>query len=361
MHDDSEVLQRKLLKLLQDLIPNASLSDAEAISQELYEVKGSPSRDFFDSNLPQDASSETSNHHESETIPANRESLFNLGEIPAVQDRFYSLLKHRLQTEIQQNPPLFPWETEIHDYETETVPYAAIASESTLENTPELASPAGNQKVPAWIWSNQLKTLNLPVPMPEKVLAQLFQRCQDVMQSSLLEGAKLVRAVEELFPGQAGALNQLAGLVMTSPARSDKATTPTAGANFPSSYEVAVPPQQMVLSLLAAREIMTSLSLTLSSQQPQIGRQWLTEAGVLTLLADYQATTAQIRIQGNLPCGGSLLLRGNGLHAAAERSTTGLLTVELNDIQPNQIYTLEVRLTEKDPTPVLFTVRLMQE
>lgn len=361
MHDDSEVLQRKLLQLLQDLIPDASIADVAAISQELYEVEGDLGPDFFQSNLPQDASSETSNHHESETIPPRGESLFKPGEIPAVKDRFYSLLKHRLQTEIQRNPPLFPWETEIHDYETETVPYAAIASETTPEDTPVLASAAGNQRVPAWIWSNQLKTLNLPVPMPEKVLTQLFQRCQDVVQSSLLEGAKLVRVVEELFPGHSSALNQLAGLVMTSPARSDKTAAPAAGANFPSSYEVAVPPQQMVLSLLAAREILTSLTLTLSAHQPQIERQWLTELGVLTLTAGYQAPASNLRLQGNLPCGGSLLLRGNGLQAAAERSTAGSLNVELNDIQPNQTYALEVRLTEKDPTPVLFAVRILEQ
>lgn len=355
MHDDSEVIQRKLLKLLQDLIPDASMADAAAVNQKLTDGGGTARTEA--TNFLQDASSETSRHHASESISPARESLFELGEIPAVQDRFYSLLKNRLQAEIQRNPPLFPWETEIHDYETETPPFAAIAAEPVAE-----PAIAGSPKVGAGFWGSQLKHLNLPVPVPEKVLTQLLQRCQEVVQSSLLEGAKLVRAVEELFPNQSPALNHLAGLVMTSPARSGGTTAPAPDANYPSSYEAAASPQQMVLSLLAAREIIASLTLTLSTDTPAVEREWLTEVGAFSLKAEYQsAPAAALRVQANLPSGGGLILRGSGLQSSAERLSAGQLKVELSDIQPSELYSLEVRLTEKDATPLTFAVRIVED
>ncbi|UBF29401.1 hypothetical protein K9N68_17125 [Kovacikia minuta CCNUW1] len=131
MQDGSEILQRKLLKLLQDLIPTDAPTDVEASGQRSSESQeSSPHSSRF--SLTQDASSAISSQYGSENIPSERETLFELGEIPAVQDRFYSLLKQRLQTEIQQNPPLFPWETEVNDYETEYAPYGVPGSGEAL-------------------------------------------------------------------------------------------------------------------------------------------------------------------------------------------------------------------------------------
>ncbi|MGA7933168.1 MAG: hypothetical protein WCA35_06445 [Kovacikia sp.] len=354
MQDDSEVLQRKLLKVLQDLIPAASPTDVEAVSRSLGEGGVHPPNDA----LPQGTSA-VSSPHGSENLPLERESLFELGEIPAVQDRFYALLKHRLQTEIQRTPPLFPWETEVHDYEAENAPYGVPGS----GETPGVGVAAGEQKVPVGLWITQLKNFNLPVAIPETVLGQLLQRCQEIAHSSLLEGAKLVRAVEDLFPGHTQDLNQIAGLVMTSPARSGAATSTPSGTNYPASYEAAVPAQQMVLSLLAAREIITSLTLTVSASQPIVERQWLTESGVLTLKAEYEPqpnSSTQLRIQGSLPSGGSLVLRGDGSQASAMRSTPGSLSVELFDLHPSQLHVLEVRLTEEEPNPLIFTIRIVE-
>jgi len=355
MNRDSEALQKSLLRLLQDLIPNVSPVDAEAIDPGLgLEPEMANHQDGRSPNLLfQDAVSTASNHPASETTPAERESLLKLGEIPAVQDRFHALLKHRLQSEIQRNPPLFPWETEIHDYEADSVSTvgARIMSETLV--------PPINVKVPARLWVNQLKALNLPIQVPEAILAQLLERCQEVVQSSLLEGAKLVRAVEDLFPNQSPALNHLAGLVMTSPARS-AATKPPSGVNYPLSYEAAVPAQQMVLSLLTAREIIGALTLTLSANQPKLERQWVTELGALTLQADYEmdAAVASLRIQGRLPSGGHLTLRSNGLQATAQRPTPGYLSVELFDLQPGITCTLEVGLELDDEAPLLFAVQI---
>jgi hypothetical protein len=186
MNRDPENIQKQILALLQDLLPNASVSDAEAISQAL----GGNTTDrsvLFEplSPFPSQNMNSASSGFPGSASPSQREALFQLGDVPAVQDRYYALLKNRLQSEIEQNPPLFPWETEQYRYET------------------------------GWLWSRQLKTIQLPIPVPGDLLAKLLERCQNLAQSSLKEGAKLVQAVEELFPNQPEALNHLAGLVMT--------------------------------------------------------------------------------------------------------------------------------------------------
>ncbi|WP_310427848.1 hypothetical protein [Chamaesiphon sp. VAR_48_metabat_135_sub] len=38
--------------------------------------------------------------------------------MPNVEDRLPLLIQKQLQAEIQQHPPLFPWETENDEYET---------------------------------------------------------------------------------------------------------------------------------------------------------------------------------------------------------------------------------------------------
>jgi hypothetical protein len=38
--------------------------------------------------------------------------------VPNVEDRLPLLIQKQLQAEIQQHPPLFPWETETDEYET---------------------------------------------------------------------------------------------------------------------------------------------------------------------------------------------------------------------------------------------------
>ncbi|XHX78091.1 MAG: hypothetical protein RBJ76_27295 [Stenomitos frigidus ULC029] len=354
MNDDSDALQRNLLELLQDLVLFTTSDNSEVVNPVIDESgsqSGAPAMSAPDLFISQDAPSVDSSHLKFDASSSQRKNLLKLGETPAVQDRFHTLLKHRLQSEIQQNLPLFPWETEVHDYETETTP-------GFVDSAIFAASPAvSNQSLSARIWLHQLKTLNLPVSLPDNLLGQLLERCQNVVQSSLLEGAKLVKSVEDLFPGQSQSLNQLAGMVMTSPARSG-GITPPPGANYPTNYEAAVPAQQMVLSLLAAREIIAALTLTVSLRQPKLDRQWLTEVGALSLQVDYglDATAAKLRIQGVLPCGGSITLRSQQLEASAQRATAGSLSVELFDLQPLQSGVLEVCFAEQKP--LVFAVRI---
>jgi hypothetical protein len=266
----------------------------------------------------------------SSSSPNWETSSLKFGEIPAVQDRFHTLLKRRLRAEIERNPPLFPWETTVYD------------SEYSDWVVPELVSTP--------LWATQLQNFNLPIPMPDALLLTLFDQCQAVVQSSLREGTKLIQAVESLFPGQSQALNQLAGLVLASPSRSGLVahtrTTSPGSFGFPSHYDVATPAQQMALSLLAAREMLEAMTLKVEPDQ-SLERQWLTAVGVLTIKAEYHPQLNHcVRIQGQLPCQGSLHFQ-SGIDSTVTRSSkSGELSVEVLDVMPNQTYSLEVQLDD---------------
>lgn len=269
-------------------------------------------------------------------FPVEEFSFFEPGETPAVQDRFHSLIKRRIRAELELKPPVFPWETEGYEYDSELVV------------TPE--------RVPAW--ATQLRSLNLPVPMPENVLAQLLSQCQAVMQSSLQEGAKLVRAVELLFPGQDAALNQLAGFVLASPVRSG-AIAPSLknapDANFPLNYDSATAPQQMALSLITAREIIESLTLKVSTHNP-VQRQWQMASGMLALTAEYDMTTKRVRVQGQLPTAGKVDFKAQNSQATAHRSSAGSFSLELFDLEPNQSYWLDIQLQDAAQPSVILSI-----
>lgn len=247
----------------------------------------------------------------------------HLGEIRTVQDRFHTLLKRRLQAEIQLNPPLFPWETEISEYESEALDPAS----SLMSYQP---------------WLAQLRNLNLPLPVPEKVLSQLLAQCHQVVQSSLREGAKLVKVIDEMFPGYAPELNDMARLVLLGANRFPGSLPKE---HLPENYEAASEKQQMLLSMLAAKQIIDALTMKVSLDQPTIERQWLTSAGLLTLEIKYQPQgSARLKVQGRLPCGANLILRSGEMETFASRANSGCLSLELFEPQPNQIYALEVDL-----------------
>lgn len=354
MNHDSEAIQRTFLKLLQELIPDVSTADVEAALRNLEptddDIDHQDSVNFHSSSVD---TSGISGQSTAESLTSQKKSSLEFGETPAVQDRFYALLKRRLETEIQRNPPLFPWESELHDYEPNPG-YSAVGS-----GTVPQAEIAAAGKVPAWLWNNQLQTFNLPITVPDAILAQLFQQCREVVHSALLDGVKLVRAVEGLFPDQAQALNHLAGMVITSPARSGTDASQLAEAGLPRSYEEAVPTQQMVLSLLAAREILGALTLSVSPSQPIVERQWLTELGALTLRAEYEpGQSSRLRVEGTFPCGGSMTLQGNGLQAIAQRPDAGALSAELLDQQANQLCSLEIQFAGQEQDPLVFAIRL---
>ncbi len=262
-----------------------------------------------------------------------------LGEIPTVQDRFQTLLKERLKAEIVSNPPLFPWETEVKDYAYD---YPDVAAD---EWVPSLH-----------LWTANLPNIRwgkLPIPLTEKVFAQLLESCQELAQSGLKEGAKMVQAVERaLFPQENETLNDLTLLIFRGELRGADITEV-------SRYEAATPEQKMLLSLLAAREIMGSLTLNCSLNQQPIERQWLTAAGLLNLEAAYESVEknrASVRVECELPTGGSVELKAGEAKAITQRPNSGYLSVELFEVQANKTYPLIIRFQNQEHKPLKFTI-----
>jgi hypothetical protein len=324
MNSDSESLRYQLLAWLLGETKNAQTANKDSV--ECEDSKGVKSLDT-------QAAAASGGDFQSGSIPHT----FQLGEIPTVQERFQAVLKRRLQLQIQNQPPLFPWESQLTDY-------------------PDYVDKPSVELVPVWGWTAQQFKLNLPILLPERIFQQLLERCQALVSSSLPLGAKLVQAVDSLFPNEAQTINDLAGLVLRTPYRSVDAleTMP----NLESDYSELQPHQQMALSLITAKQLLDNLTLPVSATNPVVERQWLTNIGILTLKVEYlyQGQLTKLRVQSDLPATGILRLRGEASQAMAESSTPGCLSVELNDTQPNQTYTLEVELKEVDQRPLLFVI-----
>lgn len=341
MNKDSEAIRNLLAWLLQNPKFIVSKPSGNSSSHETDLEPSSP-------DLPSMHQLDPIGSEEMNAVSANFSDLglfsfeaihaLNPGDIPAVQERFHALLKRRLQTEIELNPPLFPWESEVCDYEPE-IP-AGVTSGITL-------------------WAAQLQRLQLPVPMPEAVLVNLLNQCQELANSSLRQGAKLVRAVEDLFPGQSQPLNQLTEWVLSPAARGSTlidARKERNQAGLPSHYDVANQPQQMALSLLAAHEILQSLTLEVLPHQV-VEREWQTTEGMLMLKAE-SFQIGHLRVQGMLPCAGSLQLKAGETVSTSQRSDSGCISVELFDLELNQSHLLEVRLIHEEQSPLVFAVSL---
>lgn len=262
---------------------------------------------------------------------------FKLGEIPTVQERFQAVLKRRLKNQIQSRPPLFPWETSITEY-------------------PEYVDNASIALVPSGAWMLQESKLNLPIPLPEKVFSSLLEQCQALVASSLPLGTKLVQAVENLFPEEPQVLNDLAGLVLRTPYRS--VDTLEAMPNLESSYSDLQPPQKMALSLLAAKELLESMTLSVSTTNPTTEKEWQTTAGVVNIRVEYkfQAEETKLCVECELPAPGSLKLLSSDSEEIAHSVDSASLSIELNQPQFDSIYTLELQCSEIETKPLFFAI-----
>ena len=139
-------------------------------------------------------------------VPPIREKFTpNSGDIPAVQERFEALLKSRLSLEIEQNLPLFPWEDEVLEYQSDRVDSPGMA-----DNVASGLNKSGS------LWLAQLRRLAIPVALPETMLTSLLSACESIVQTSLREGVKVVKVAESFFPENFLQLNELAGIVMMS-------------------------------------------------------------------------------------------------------------------------------------------------
>jgi len=281
---------------------------------------------------------------------------YNLEKMPTVQDRFEALLKRRIQFEIERHPPLFPWETEISDYESDSVK-SSYSQGKVLQFFPETVAP--EVVPPIQLWMPQLSNLTLPISLPENVLEQLLNACSEAISSKRQLGAKLVNAVENLFPNQLPMLNQMAGMVLiSSSAGRGGSSSLEPLQSLPSSYETAAAEQKMLLALLAAKEIIRTLTVSVSSAQTPVERQWETAAGVVRVKAEYQMEEGVplLRVISHLPRGGSLALEAPEISATAQRAYPGYLSVELFDLQPNQTYPLAIRFHDSEQTPLVFSI-----
>ncbi|MGF1515229.1 MAG: PatU [Elainellaceae cyanobacterium] len=258
-----------------------------------------------------------------------------------MQDRFHALLKRRLQVEIEQNPPLFPWESEVCEYDAEEPDRLRM------------------NVVSSQFWMRQIQR-QMPVPMSEQLLDTLMQRCQRLTQGSAQIGRQLVAVVEPLFPGQSDTLNHLAGFVLASAPRATALLPETDQAQgFPGHYDDATSTQKMALSLLAAREMLALLTLTVSVDQPRVERQWVTGSGPLVLMAHYQfSPEVQLCADVKLPCGGRVELRCGDRPARAQRSAAGPLSVDLFDLSTGDICALDIHL-DGDELPLTFSIQIV--
>ncbi|MEH2416347.1 PatU [Nostoc sp.] len=321
MNSDSESLQHQCLDwLLTDNVKNNEQS------VECEENDGAE-------NLLKEATASKSSQPKLGGTPQT----FQLGEIPTVQDRFQAVLKRRLQIQVQEHPPLFPWETQLIDY-------------------PDFVDEPSMTLVPSWGWMVQQSKLNLPTRLPERVFQQLLEQCQALVTSSVPLGAKLVQVVENFFPNESQALNDIAGMVLRSTYRS--VNTVETMPSIQSDYSDLQPRQQMALSLLAAKQLLENLTLPLSATSPVVERQWLTSVGALNIRVEYQSLgkLTKLLVQAELPVKGTLTLRGSGTLAMTTSSTSGYLSVELGCEQLHPTYTLEVEFPEIDQQSLLFVI-----
>jgi len=322
MNSDSESLKDQLLSWL--LANNINTSEDNLV--EFKEIDG------VDHSLKQSATFASGDPN-----LGGKPQTFKLGDIPTVQDRFQAVIKRRLQTEIENQPPLFPWETQLMEY-------------------PERLEERSLSLVPAWGWKVQQSKLNLPVALPEAVFRELLEKCQTLLTSSLPLGAKLVQAVESFFPQESHALNDIAGLVLRSTYRS--ADVLEQKLTIESDYPDLQPRQQMAFSLLAAKQLLENLSLPVTPNSPVVERQWFTSEGILTLRVEYQTRgkQTQLKVQADLPTKGIVTLRADGTLAMAQSSSAGCLHVELSCQEFNPTYTLEVEFPEVDQQSLLFVI-----
>lgn len=357
LDNQSDLLYSRLISwLIEESAPAASISSEEGQAKSTvpnhepiaadFELDQFDPLDFEEWNIAPFNHDETTPNHtrvglgdiftREDTEPGGRTHPHKLGEMLTVQNRFQDLLKRRLQVEIELNPPLFPWETEFSDYEPDT---SDVVADTWVP--------------PVRLWMPQLSNLTLPVSLPETVLAQLLDACTEAVYSRRQLGAKLVNAVENLFPDQFQSLNQLAGMVLLSPSRSGEHQS-----TFTGNYETASTEQKMTLALLAAKEIISALTVPISPTKTPVERQWQTSAGIVSVQAEYQIQDGvpKLYVIARLPRGGSLTLRTPQASAIAQRTYPGYLSVESFDLQANQTYPLEIRFHESEQAPLIFAI-----
>lgn len=333
MNRDSDIPEDLLLRLLlEPLSADDSPSEtrlfpaADADTAKPAGAENSPTPTVYpgsETSTPTPATSDAA-------LNANYTPVFDSGDLSTVQPHFEALLKRRLRQEIAHRPPLFPWEKGLQDY-------------------PDALRPSA-----ASVWLDHLKNLSVPGDVPEDVLADLLNQCQQVAQDIRQTGRRLVAAVEGLFPDQPQTLEYIAGLVAR-PAYRSAQTESLAQVDYTS----ASTQQQVALAMLAAQGIFEALSLTVGPTTPTQTQTWLTASGVLSVQAAYAGAEHQLEVKAVLPTEGSLALVSLGETAGSERSTPGELVLRLTT-QPGAVHRLDVSLGQTQVAPLSFQVMIAE-
>jgi hypothetical protein len=330
MNRDSDIREDILLKLLlEPLSADDSPSGTRfppAADADLKELDDATTPAVYSGFEP---STPTPAPPDDRAIAASYNPVFDSGDLSTVQSHFEALLKRRLRQEISHRPPLFPWEKSVQEY-------------------PDALHPGA-----ASIWLDHLSNLSVPAEVPQEVLGELFNHCQQALHEINQTGRRLVMAVESLFPDQPQTLEYIAGLVARPAYRSAQAQTLEQ-----LNYETASTQQQVALAMLAAQNIFEALSLTVSTASPTQTKTWLTSAGDITVHAAYLATPApQLEVSVRLPVGGHLVLSNQGENLGSERSSAGELVLRLAT-EPGEIHRLDISLDPDQISPLSFQVAI---
>ncbi len=337
MNNDADALRSFLLELLTYFGPTVSLPSGDVVGLEGSALQSTPAGSVVPSVDDSGAASDPKNPSLSTAPSTYTESdmppLPELGDLPAVQSHFQTVLKRRLQMEITQAPPLFPWESELQEYPIDA---------------PVIELP---------MWLAQLQSLRLPTALPDDILVALLERCQGLAQQALQPGVKLVQAVESLFPDQPQAIDQIAGLVLaTGTARDSRPQDFQALKEaFPEGYAGANPQQQVTLTMLAARDIFDALTLKVTPDAPSMSRHWQTSRGMVTLTATYEpGAIARLHLAADLPAAGHLAI--GSLGETTTQTGPGVLNLMVSDPEPERFYSLEVGLGDPEGSTLNFAL-----
>ncbi|NEP46126.1 MAG: hypothetical protein F6K35_45795, partial [Okeania sp. SIO2H7] len=122
----------------------------------------------------------------------------------------------------------------------------------------------------------------------------------------------------------------------------------------------------MLLSLLAAKDIINSLTIACTPNNPTVPRQWETALGTMVLEAEYRVSETDggdrcLRVKAIMPAAGKLQLKGTEKVVSQQRTQKGVLEVQLLNPQPDQIYELNVGFHSFSVKPLRFAVCIKQD
>ena len=262
----------------------------------------------------------------------------------SIENRFESLLRARLLSTFEQRPPLlFPWEAKLTAYPQH------------VDETASDRTSAGSFR------QSQIPTDTITALLPEAISDYITEQCQQILKAPMKKlGHTLVKAVAPLFPEDADMLEAIADIVLV-PAyrstRSNQQEMEQALASAASRYDTALPEQQIAISMLAVREILSLSTLTVSSAQPNCTKARMTELGMVTVNATL-TDSHSLEVYCVLPCAGTICVQSEDAEQRATRCTPGGLAVEWQLSSSSSNFYLEVRLVNKSERPYIFSLNV---